>query len=101
MKHYYLNSEEGSTDVTLKDYSEYMKVKWMPKGPSQIIYCKYNVLIQQSNHIIYTVISMLAFLYQLSNGFSPLLVSVSSMYAHRWTKSSWLMTWDNFPVLAR
>ena len=49
----------------------------------------------------YTVISMLAFLYQVSRGFSPLLVSVSSMYAHRWTKSSWLMTWVSLPVMAR
>ena len=85
--------------MTLKNY---MLVKEYAKGAkSHYIIHKYNVLIQQPKHVIYTVISMLAFLYQLSNGFSPLLVSVSSMYAHRWTKSSWLMTWDSFPVLAR
>ena len=67
--------------MTLKNY---MLVKGYAKGPkSHYILHKYNVLIQQLNHTIYTVISMLAFLYQLSNGFSPLLVSVSSMYAHR------------------
>lgn len=49
----------------------------------------------------YTVINMLAFLYQVSNGFSPFRVSVSSIYAQRCTKSSWLMTCVNFPVTAR
>lgn len=50
---------------------------------------------------IHTVIIMLAFLYQFRNGFSPFLVSVSSIYAHRCTKSSWLMTCVSFPVVAR
>lgn len=50
---------------------------------------------------IYTVINILAFLYQVSNGFSPFRVSVSSIYAQRCTKSSWLMTCVNFPVTAR
>lgn len=50
---------------------------------------------------IYTVISMLAFLYQDSSGFSPFRVSVSSMYAQRCTKSSCVMTWDSLPVTAR
>jgi hypothetical protein len=50
---------------------------------------------------IYTVINMLAFLYQLNNGFSPFRVSVSSMYAQRLTKSSWLVTWVSLPVTAR
>lgn len=59
------------------------------------------LLVPGVRYIAYTVISILAFLYQVNNGFSPLLVSVSSMYAHRRTKSSWLMTWVNFPVTAR
>ena len=52
-------------------------------------------------YYIYTVIIILAFLYQFRNGFSPFLVSVSSIYAHRFTKSSWLITWVSFPVVAR
>lgn len=59
------------------------------------------ILICYTVSIHYTVINMLAFLYQVNSGFSPLLVSVSSMYAQRRTKSSWLMTWVNFPVVAR
>lgn len=38
--------------------------------------------------LIYKVNMTLAFLYQLSSGFSPLLVCVSSRYAHRRMKSS-------------
>lgn len=50
---------------------------------------------------IYTVINILAFRYQFRNGFSPFFVSVSSIYAHRCTKSSWLMTCVSLPVVAR
>lgn len=48
-----------------------------------------------------TVVSTLAFLYQVNRGFSPLLVSVSSMYAQRSMNSSWLRTLVSFPVMAR
>lgn len=41
-----------------------------------------------------------AFLYQLSIGFSPLIVLVSSTYAHLLRNSSWLMTLVSFPVMA-
>mgnify|MGYP007098517878 CR=1 FL=1 len=49
----------------------------------------------------YTVINMLAFLYQVRSGFSPFFVSVSSIYAHRRMKSSWLITCVSLPVTAR
>lgn len=48
-----------------------------------------------------TVVRTLAFLYQVNRGFSPLLVSVSSMYAQRSMNSSWLRTLVSFPVMAR
>lgn len=51
-----------------------------------------------NNH---TVIMTEAFLYQLSNGFSPLLVSVSSTYAQRFRKSRCEWTRVSFPVTAR
>ena len=50
--------------------------------------------------LYHTVNMTLAFLYQLRSGFSPLLVSVSSMYAHRRMKSSCDRTLVSFPVMA-
>lgn len=41
------------------------------------------------------------FLYQLSIGFSPLFVALSSTYAHRFKKSSCSITRVSFPVIAR
>lgn len=47
------------------------------------------------------VVMTLAFLYQVNNGFSPLLVSVFSTYAHRRRKSLWEYTPVHLPVMAR
>jgi len=41
------------------------------------------------------------FLYQLSIGFSPLFVALSSTYAHRFKNSSCSITRVNLPVMAR
>lgn len=49
----------------------------------------------------HTVLRTLAFLYHVNNGFSPFRVSVSSTYAQRSMKSSWLVTDVNLPVMAR
>jgi hypothetical protein len=49
----------------------------------------------------HTVLRTLAFLYHVNNGFSPFRVSVSSTYAQRSMKSSWLVTDVSLPVMAR
>lgn len=51
--------------------------------------------------IHYTVVRTLAFLYHDKRGFSPLLVSVSSTYAHFFKNSSCDKTLVSLPVIAR
>ena len=76
---------------------------------SQICYSKHMAVnkpwhCQKVNHtseVSYTVIITLAFLYQLSSGFSPFFVCVSVTYAHLLIKSSWLESLVSLPVIAR
>lgn len=53
------------------------------------------------NSTDYTVVITLAFLYQLSSGFSPLRTWVFSTNAHLFKKSSCVMTRVSLPVMAR
>ena len=55
----------------------------------------------ESETLSYNVVMTLAFLYQLSMGFSLLRVVVSSMNAHRRRNSSCDATRVSFPVTAR